>query len=323
MLNSVFVSVLLHICFFGLLFFVNFTKTPFFEQEDQVIIMDVVPISSISNVKTQNIKKNVSQSNATNARRNNQSKAQQKQNHAQQNNKSQVAAKNPVAPQKKIDPKKQTNSQVKSNQKKPDLAKNSSNTRKPTNLVQQKHKEPNKQQAATKPASANKPSHLVEKKKSVDTNNKVEDTALDSLLKNLEKSSQGENNKSKEIATTQSQDDVFSRGKYNDALPISQRERDIIERRISENWNIPVGVKGIEQIQITLFLQLKENGDIKNVELVDLICKDVSKSNCDMVANSAIRAVKKASHIDNLSLERYEYWKELYLNFNLQSVLNK
>ncbi|WPY01303.1 hypothetical protein Trichorick_01213 [Candidatus Trichorickettsia mobilis] len=163
-----------------------------------------------------------------------------------------------------------------------------------------------------------KPTTKPDKKKKI-----INDKDLDSLLKTLEQSSDGNNNKSTKYAKKSEQSDVDkeSKGSYDENLALSISEIALIKQQIEKHRNIPIGTANIEQVKITLYIALNKDGTVTQVQIKDKFCGAAAPDACMMVANSAMRAVWQASPLENLSAERYSIWKEFNLLFDSSELL--
>lgn len=105
---------------------------------------------------------------------------------------------------------------------------------------------------------------------------------------------------------------------YKEGLPMSVNEKDAIRQQIMQNWTVPSGAKDIQNIVATLHLNVQPDGTISKVEITDQ-----SRYNTDpsfrAMADSAVRAVYKSSPLKNLPAEKYDVkdgWRELEINFD-------
>ena len=139
---------------------------------------------------------------------------------------------------------------------------------------------------------------------------------LDSLLKNLEASSQGADAKTnKQARAVENNAPVESKGPFNAALALTISEQNLIKQQIQRHWNIPLAAQNIEDVAVTLHIELDKDGTVTNVKILDKVCPNVPNSVCGALANSAERAVWQASPIKNLIQENYNKWKEFNLTF--------
>lgn len=163
-----------------------------------------------------------------------------------------------------------------------------------------------------KPKNTNAKKKVPEKKKDLD---------LNSLLKTLEKASEGKEEKSRKEARSEKTDaKTDSQGPYNDANPISISEHQAIKQQIESNWNIPIAAKNSDQITITLNISLKPSGEVMNVKLVEKQCANADSITCQAVIDSLFRAVAQASPFESLSPSRYNAWKEFNIECQPPSI---
>ncbi|WP_367364347.1 cell envelope integrity protein TolA [Candidatus Tisiphia endosymbiont of Nedyus quadrimaculatus] len=166
-----------------------------------------------------------------------------------------------------------------------------------------------------KPAEEKKP---VETKKPLEKKKKIPNKSnLDSLLKNLEQSSEGSSAKSnKQARSKENKETQESKGPYDDTLPLSISEISLIKQQIERVWNKPIGIQNLEQLRVTLYIALNQDGSVKEVKVKETICPNITKIACDALSNSAMRAVWQASPINNLDPQRYNSWKEFNFLFD-------
>ncbi len=262
--GALILSTLLHLFIVGLFYFglpFAFEKLP---EEKDVLTFEIVPISEIANIKTENKSKQEAKI-AKKSKQVKTSKPKQK--------------KIPTPPQKKIE-------------KKP--------TPKKKEIV------PNKKKAKVK----KKPP-----KKKAQQNN---DDPMESILKNLEKESKGTNAKTPTRSQDiQKQGNKTARGAdYDEESPLSITEKLLVKGQIEKNWRPPVGAEKLAEVRVLLHMTLEKSGEIKNVVIKNIICPLNSNTTCKLTAESAIRAVRKSSPIENLPSDRYDIWKEFNLIFD-------
>ncbi|WP_342170090.1 energy transducer TonB [Rickettsia endosymbiont of Seladonia tumulorum] len=141
---------------------------------------------------------------------------------------------------------------------------------------------------------------------------------LDSLLKNLEQSSESDNVKSNKHKRSEKVDNKKeAKGVYSEGLPLSDNESSSIRRQIERNWsNIPAGARGNKNLIIFIHIVLDKAGNVEQAKVVKKICPGIPSSICEALADSAVRAVWKASPIENLDPARFNHWKEFEFTFN-------
>ena len=296
-------SIALHLV---VIYFFLFGLPSFFEKlpEEQVIVFEMLPVSNKSNVPTQ--------------------KKQHEKSIENEEAKKVEQSKPDVAPIKKpieppIEEKKIVEKPVE--EKKP--IEKPAEEKKPIEKVVEE-----KKPVETKPAEEKKPTEKSpeekkapvkkEAKKPKEVQKKIPTKSdLDSLLKNLEQSSEGNNAKSnKQKRTEQANADKESKGTYDENLPLSISEMALIKQQIEKHWNIPIGAQNLDQVRVILYIALKKDGSVEEVRVVDKICNNISNTICQALADSAVRAVWQASPIENLTEERYSTWKEIKLGFD-------
>ncbi|WP_342267888.1 cell envelope integrity protein TolA [Candidatus Tisiphia endosymbiont of Empis tessellata] len=166
-----------------------------------------------------------------------------------------------------------------------------------------------------KPAEEKKP---VETKKPLEKKKKIPNKSdLDSLLKNLEQSFEGSSAKSnKQARSKENKETQESKGPYDDTLPLSISEISLIKQQIERVWSKPIGIQNLEQLRVTLYIALNQDGSVKEVKVKETICPNITKIACDALSDSAMRAVWQASPINNLDPQRYKSWKEFNFLFD-------
>ncbi len=247
--------------------------------EEQVIAFEMLPVSDVSNIKTQKVQKE-KEVESEEAKKVQQSKPVEK------------PKEEPKQEPKKEEPK----PEPKKEEPKPEAEKIKDDTKKP---------EPKKEEKP-KPKPPEKPKPKP----------KPKDTDLDSLLKTLEKSSEGKEEKSKKQARSEQTDaEHEAKGQFDENKPLSISEHNAIKQQIERNWNKPPGSTDAAGALITLRISLKSDGAVEKVVESSRQCSAIGSILCDAIVESAKRAVWKASPLQNLSVERYDVWGELELPF--------
>ncbi|MEK6734709.1 MAG: TonB C-terminal domain-containing protein [Pseudomonadota bacterium] len=162
---------------------------------------------------------------------------------------------------------------------------------------------------------------VIKKKKEVQTPKKEEkkkkkpkqDNDIDNVLKNLE-ALEKQNDIEEELAEKR------SKGPYNSELALSISVKDAIKKQIEQNWNPPAGNKDAGKLEVLLKIIFKRDGSVANVKIID----NYKYNNNDLyrvAADSAVRAVYKASPLRDLPADQYNSWKELEFNFDPSGIL--
>ena len=142
---------------------------------------------------------------------------------------------------------------------------------------------------------------------------------LSDILRSVEQAAQGDT----ETANTQTSQDTKKAisDNYNPSLPMAMSEIDAIRQQIIRNWNIPAGAKDAYQLIIVLSVQLSPGGEVLNVGLAENKTRYYSDNFFRAAADSAIRAVRRSSPLQNLPTDKYDTWKDLELSFDPKEVL--
>ena len=283
--NILYISTVFHV----ILIIVFYLGMPtFFEpltDPQQPVIFEMLPASSINNVKTlQEKEKNKVKKETTK-----------------------------IKPSKKIDQQKV----IKPQQKDKPVQK--------TKTVKTEPKPKPKLKPETKPKPKLKPKSKPKKIiKKIPAKKQQKPKKSKKLLKNLEKKSTGKSVKApfKVYEINELDDEKFSKGQiYDENSPLSVTERLIIKRQIEQNWTPPIGAENLENIQILLHITLNKDGSVNSLSTKSIICPNNIRSTCILVVNSAYRAVMKANPLVNLRPDRYDTWKEFNLYFDPSNIV--
>ena len=185
----------------------------------------------------------------------------------------------------------------------------------PKTEIKEEKPEPKKEAIQPKKKQAPKP-----KKKQAAPLPKVtppkSDDPMDSILKNLEQESKGTNAKTN-VRSKVSQEigDKYSKSSnYREDMPLSITEKLLIKNQIQKHWH-ELGTPNIQGMHIIFHVLVEKNGIITDVTIKDTICP-TEQSVCSMVADSALRAIKKASPLEGLPPQNHEAWKNFELDFD-------
>jgi hypothetical protein len=149
---------------------------------------------------------------------------------------------------------------------------------------------------------------------------------IDTLAK--EKKKQQDADKKKTDKDQSDQDDKKDKAsknnsqKYDDSMPMSISEKDAIMSQFAKYWSMPAGAKNADNLIVTLNVELRQDGVVLKVELAK---SNEARYNSDSffraAADSAIRAVRLASPIQNLPQEKYQTWRYMELSFDPRQML--
>jgi len=85
-------------------------------------------------------------------------------------------------------------------------------------------------------------------------------------------------------------------------------------------WHPPAGIMGNGDIIISLKISMNKDGAVLSVEITDQVRYNEDPS-YRALADSAVRAVKRASPYEDLPVRLYDYWKEAVFNFPVTDFL--
>ena len=100
---------------------------------------------------------------------------------------------------------------------------------------------------------------------------------------------------------------------------LSQGEIDAIRRQIERCWNVPVGVRGIETMQVRLRIAMNRDGSVARVGIEDQ-ARMLADPAFRTVAESAQRAVLTCQLV--LPAEKYDQWREMVMTFHPKDALS-
>ncbi|MCC8371942.1 MAG: energy transducer TonB [Rickettsia endosymbiont of Pseudomimeciton antennatum] len=319
--NIVFVSficsVALHLL---IIYFFLFGLPSLFKKlpEEQVIVFEMLPISNQSNVpnKTKHPEKAIENQDAKKVEQSKPDYVEEKKAVEEKP----VEEKKPIEEKSLIEEKKPLEKPI---EEKKIIEDKPVEEKKPIEekpIIEEK-KPIEKKPSETKPVEEKKPAEVkkpIEPKKPIEKKKKIPNKSdLDSLLKNLEQSSEGSNAKSnKQARSKENKETQESKGPYNETLALSISEISLIKQQIERLWSKPIGIQNLDQLRVTLYIALNKDGSVKEVKVKETICPNITKTACDALSDSAMRAVWQASPINNLDPQRYDSWKEFNFLFN-------
>lgn len=287
-----------------------FEKLP----EEQTITFEMLPVSDKPNIITQTKQKEAPIENED-AKKSEQSKPKEEkpQDSPKEEKTKELEAKT-IEEKPKIEEKKPIE------EPKPEEAKEALPEKK-EEVKEEKPKEEEKKKPEEKKTEEKKEKAVVKKleEKPKEVKKKEPKTdELDSLLKNLEQSSEGNNVKSNKHQRSKKVDNAKeAKGVYTDGLPLSDSETSLIKRQIERHWsNVPAGVRGNNKVKVIISITLDKAGNVEQAKVKERICPNIPASVCEALADNAIRAVWQASPIENLDPARFNHWKEINFSFD-------
>lgn len=106
------------------------------------------------------------------------------------------------------------------------------------------------------------------------------------------------------------------------SAPLSISEIDAIKAQIQKLWNVPNGAKDAQNLIVRLQVKASSDGTVISVKHIGDESRYLSERNFNAAVESAIRAVKQASPLQNLPADRYSSWSEMELVFNPADMAN-
>ncbi|MGE3770186.1 MAG: hypothetical protein AB7G06_04465 [Bdellovibrionales bacterium] len=100
------------------------------------------------------------------------------------------------------------------------------------------------------------------------------------------------------------------------AQQLSISEMDALRRQIQQCWNVPVGARGVETMNVEIYVEVNEDRTVRRADIVDTL-RMTTDPFFRTVAESARRALFNPRCIPlMLPPERYSQWKTIRMNFN-------
>ncbi|MBL0942458.1 MAG: energy transducer TonB [Alphaproteobacteria bacterium] len=141
------------------------------------------------------------------------------------------------------------------------------------------------------------------------------DKDFTSVLKNLKKSkptSSPTENVGEKDASPSTDVPSSQLGKIGSEL--SQSELDAVRQQVAQCWNVPVGVKEAESLNVVIYLSMNPDGSVREAKIQG---GTTNHPMYQIAADSALRAIKNplCSPL-KLPLHRYNIWKEFTFTFD-------
>ena len=98
-------------------------------------------------------------------------------------------------------------------------------------------------------------------------------------------------------------------------------EEDALKAQIFGCWSIPLGLPYNENLMVRIKLELKPDGTISKIEILDQDrMNQPGQEFYKVLAESALRAIKLCEPL-KLPVDNYEGWKKLIINFDARQML--
>ncbi|AIF80858.1 hypothetical protein I862_01475 [endosymbiont of Acanthamoeba sp. UWC8] len=163
-----------------------------------------------------------------------------------------------------------------------------------------------------------------EKKKREEQKKKHDDDLFaKSILNTLEEASEAEKEDKKKPDKKETKTKPLkgeTNKEYNSSLPLSLSEKDFIRSQVEKHWNT-TAFSGADSLgmQVTLHIKLDREGNVVEVRPVKKLFNNNPKY--EAFVESTIRAVKMASPIQNLPIEKFKTWEEMKYNFDSSGMI--
>lgn len=282
-------SIILHVMLFLLIYFGLPSLMKDKVLEDNVVMVEILPVSEITNVKVAKLKP----------------KVEPKKDVKLDPTPSKPSKPEPEKP-KPVETPKPLPPEVKPEPVKPEPVK-------PVEKPVEKQKEVKKEEKKPEPKKPEK---------------KQEDHSLDSILKNLEKpqaEEKKEEPKKGDNADFDKMADALSKTEteteYKPNVPVSASVKDAIRKQVSDNWSITSGAKDAKDMVVTLTISMGQDGTVTDVKIGNQMRYNTDAPYRAMV-DSAVRAVHKASPMKGLPADTYQGgWDQIEMNFDPSEML--
>jgi hypothetical protein len=174
---------------------------------------------------------------------------------------------------------------------------------------------PSKPKEEVKPKSKLKPKQLKPQPKKPDAKARKDvETEFTSLLKNLKKSKPAPTKETTQQDSTlpANNSQTLQVGKIGNVL--TQSELDAVRQQIAQCWNVPVGVKEAESLNVVIYLSMNPDGSVRDARIQG---GTMNHPMYQIAAESALRAIRNPQcNPLRLPLHRYSVWKEFTFTFD-------
>ncbi|MFQ5958152.1 MAG: TonB C-terminal domain-containing protein [Alphaproteobacteria bacterium] len=98
--------------------------------------------------------------------------------------------------------------------------------------------------------------------------------------------------------------------------PLSLSVIDAIRRQVEDKWNVPIGARDVADLEVEIRILLQPDGTVTAAQIVDQQrLRQSGEEFFRSMAESARRAVWRASPLQNLPPEKYNQWREITFTF--------
>jgi len=179
---------------------------------------------------------------------------------------------------------------------------------------QKKKKEQEKKRVLEKPVPTEQKKEALVKKKE----KKKQDIFSEAVLKSLKSGEKAAKSETDDIENAiQGNVDDLS---YKPELPLSISDLESIRSQISSKWNTAAfsGNSENKSMQVTIIILLDRGGNVTDVNPVS---SSGGGKTYQVFVESAIRAIRMASPLQNLPAEKYDVWQEIEFSFDASGMI--
>ena len=119
-----------------------------------------------------------------------------------------------------------------------------------------------------------------------------------------------------EVDTTPEQDELTSLIGHDDS--ISASELDWFRQRVGQCWNVPAGARDAQNLIVRVRIKMDPQGNVQGLPQIE---NSSTHPVFDAASRSAIAAVVGCQPYDMFSVEKYNSWKEIVINFDPSLML--
>ena len=95
--------------------------------------------------------------------------------------------------------------------------------------------------------------------------------------------------------------------------PLSMTVIDLIRQQVEKNWSLPAGAKDAGDMIVALRIRLRPDGSVIDAQYVET--DRLNEGFYRAMAESAKRAVLKASPLQGLPTDKYDKWRDIQFTF--------
>ena len=129
--------------------------------------------------------------------------------------------------------------------------------------------------------------------------------------------------KKENLAETKKEADKISQSSDEtmDYSKLTLSEEDALKAQIFTCWSVPIGLPFSEDLLVRVKLQLKPDGTIEKLEMLDHVKMNTpGKEKFRTLADSVRRAIQLCNPL-KVPTSGYERWKNMILNFDARDML--